>query len=122
MKVENVSGKIIVIGNTVLLPGETKELEANFENGAALDAQKTLGFVKVTGKASRTATVELGSEDADGENDEEQAEALRKSRLASLKNISEEDLAVLANQLGIRPETCKDTEDVLKKVKEALKK
>ena len=52
----------------------------------------------------------------------EEAEALRKARLASLEGISEEALGSLANELGINPAECKDQKDVLRKVKAALKK
>ena len=47
---------------------------------------------------------------------------IRKNRLASLKNISDEDLAKLAEELEINPADCIDSADMLKKVRAALSK
>lgn len=116
MKIENISnGKIIGIGDTTVLPGEVKDIPEAYERSPILEVYKDLGFAKITGKpsASREPVVK---EETD------ESERLRQARLASLEGITEENLAKLAEDLGINPAECKDQSDVLKKVKVALKK
>lgn len=126
MKIKNVSeGKIIGIGEVTVLPGETKEIPKAFERSPILEIYKKQGFAEISGKpssAEKTAE-QLAAEKAEKEKKAaEEAEALRQERLASLDSITEEELAKLAEELGINPAECKDTADVLKKVKAALKK
>ena len=53
---------------------------------------------------------------------EAKAAAEKKAKLDSLKDASDEDVAALAQELGINPAECKDLADVRKKVKAALSK
>lgn len=125
MKIENIGGKIIGIGEVTVLPGETKEIPKSHETSPILEVYKNLGMAKITGKATAPAKTaeQIAEEKAAAEKKAaEEAEALRQARLASLEGISEEDLGKLANELGINPAECKDQADVLKKVKAALKK
>lgn len=126
MKIENISdGKIIGIGDVTVLPGDVKDIPKAYETSPILEVYKKCGIAKVTGKASAPARTveEIAAEKAEAEKKaSDEAEALLQSRLASLEGISEENLAKLANELGINPAECKDQADVLKKVKAALKK
>lgn len=126
MKIENISeGKIIGIGNVTVLPGEVKDIPKAYETSPVLEVYKRCGLAKITGKASAAAksAEEIAAEqEAAARKAKEEAEALRQARIASLNGISEENLAKLANELGINPAECKDQADVLKRVKEALKK
>lgn len=126
MKIENISnGKVIGIGEVTVLPGETKEIPAEYEGNPLLAVYQRCGLARIIGKASgKEKTAEqLAAEKAAAEKAAaEEAEALRQARLASLDGISEEDLGRLANELGIHPAECKDQADILKKVKAALKK
>lgn len=125
MKIENIGGKIIGIGEVTVLPGETKDIPEAYETSPILEVYKNLKMAKVTGKPTVPAKTEqqIAEEKAAEEKKAaEEAEALRQARLASLNGISEEDLGRLANELGINPAECKDQADVLKKVKAALKK
>lgn len=121
IKVTNLSStKIIGFGETVILPEETKEIPVNYEKNPMLDTYKDLGFIKIDGAKTKAKT----KTDAEVTVDIKEAvdEELRKARLASLATITDESLAALATELGIRPETCKDTADMKKKVRAALKK
>ena len=129
-------GKVIGVGKEVILPGESKIIPEEFADNPVLDFYKQKGFIrtaKVSDKnaaakkgrkaqssgVSKTATPEEAS--ADTLEAEDADEALRKARLASLKNITDEALGKLAQELGIHPADCKDIADMKKKVREALK-
>ena len=120
MKIENISnGKIIGIGKVTILPGETKEIPEEYETNPVLEVYKKLKMVKIIGTAS--VSVKTDNEKALAKAEAiakaaKEAENIRKERLASLNGISEENLAKLANELGINPAECKDQADVLKKV------
>ena len=125
MELRNLSDtKIIGIGDVVVLPGETKQVPLAFEHNPILEVYKAMGFAEITGEAK---TKEKTPDEIAAEKEEaakraaEDAEALRKARLASLKGITEEGLGSLAKELGINPADCKDQKDVLSKVKAALK-
>ena len=126
MKIENISnGKIIGIGKVTILPGETKEIPEEYETNPVLEVYKKLKMVKIIGTAS--VSVKTDNEKALAKAEAvakaaKEAENIRKERLASLNGISEENLAKLANELGINPAECKDQADVLKKFKSALSK
>lgn len=125
VKAVNISdGKIIGIGNVTILPGEEKDIPEAFEHSPILVVYESAGLIKVSGKPTTKAktTADFAEEDKKKATaDAMAAEELRKARLASLNNISEEGLAALANELGINPATCKDQADVFKKVKALLK-
>lgn len=126
MKIENISeGKIIGIGDVTVLPGEVKDIPKAYETSPILEVYKRCGLAKFTGKATTPAKsdeeIAAVKEEAEKKAAEE-AEALRQERLKSLDGISEENLAKLANELGINPAECKEQADVLKKVKAALRK
>lgn len=118
MKITNKSNKVIGIGSLTLLPNATEDIPKELEGHSSLELYKSVGLVEITGK--KTA-VPVAADAKAEDNAAEDAEALRKARMASLKGISEEDLAKLADELGINPAECKDQADVLKKVKAALK-
>ena len=126
MKIENIStGKIIGIGEVTVLPGETKDIPAEYETNPVLEIYKKMGVAKITGtpgKSAKTAKETEAEKKAAAKKAAEEAEALRQARLASLEGITNEALASLANELGINPADCKDQADVLKKVKAALEK
>ena len=125
IKIKNIGSKIIGIGDVTVLPGETKDVPVAYEKSPILEVYKKAKFAEITGKPSTPAKTQ---EEKDAEKAEakkkaaEEAEALRQARLAALEGISEEDLGKMANELGINPAECKDQDDVLKKVKAALKK
>lgn len=124
MKIKNISNKIIGIGDVTVLPGETGEIPKAYETSPILAVYKEAKMAEISGKATAPAKTEeqIAAEKAEAEKKAaEEAENLRKARLASLEGISEEDLGKLANELGINPAECKDQADVLKKVKAALK-
>lgn len=125
MKIINKSNKIISFGTAVILPGESNDIPIEYEKNPVIDFYKRNGMITVIGKPTipkkTDKQIEIEKEAAKKKADEE-AEALRKQRLASLKNASEEEVAALANELGINPADCKDATEVLKRVKAALSK
>lgn len=125
MKIENIGGKIIGIGDVTVLPGDTATIPQAFERSPILEVYKNIGMAKISGKPTvepKSVEESADEKEEDTKDEAEEAEALRKARLASLRGISEEGLASLAKELGINPAECKDQADVLKKVKAALKK
>lgn len=125
MKIKNISGKVIGINNIVVLPGETKEIPSAYERSPVLEVYKKTGMATIIGtaKAPKKSQEEVAKEKAEAEEAEAiAAEELRKKRLASVSKLSEEELAALAEELGINPAECKDQADVVKKVRAALKK
>lgn len=106
IKMTNLSEKVIGVGEVTVLPGETKEVPVAFETSPILEVYKNMGLVSLSGKPT-VAT---------------KAAAEKKAKLDSLKDASDEDVAALAQELGINPAECKDLADVRKKVKAALSK
>lgn len=116
VKLKNISEKIICVGDVIILPEETKEIPAVFERSPILEIYKEMGLVTMSGKpTSEVVVTETG--EAEGMSD-----ADKKTKLDSLKDASDEDVASLAKELGINPADCKDLADVRKKVKAALSK
>lgn len=133
MELVNISkSKIIGIGGISVLPGMTVKVPKGFETNPALKMYKDVGLaIIVEDSVVEDSVVENSvvenSDNADSstENsivDKDDAEKIRKNRLASLKNISDEDLAKLAEELEINPADCIDSADMLKKVRAALSK
>ena len=125
MKIKNLSNKIIGVGDITVLPGKTETVPVGYETNPVLAVYKKCGIAEISGKpsASEKSAEQKAAEKAEAEaKAAEEAENLRNARLASLEGASEEDVARLANELGINPAECKDGADVLKKVKAALKK
>jgi len=124
--ITNISNsKIVTIGDTVLLPGQTKAVPEQFEKSQILKIYRDLGFCLISDApvvAGFTAPAAEATEKENTVSEAEVAENLRKARLASLKGISEEGLGSLARELGINPADCRDQKDVLAKVRGALKK
>lgn len=114
MKIENISSKVIGIGDVTVLPGETQVVPSDFENSPVLEIYKSVGFINVTGEATVLEAPVVEEAPAVDE-----AES-KKAKLALLKTASDEVVAKMANELGINPADCKDLADVRKKVKEAL--
>lgn len=114
MKIENISSKVIGIGDVTVLPGETQVVPSDFENSPVLEIYKSVGFINVTGEATVTEAPVV--EEAPVVDETES----KKAKLALLKTASDEVVAKMANELGINPADCKDLADVRKKVKEAL--
>lgn len=106
IKMTNLSEKVIGVGEATVLPGETKEVPCAFETSPILEVYKNMGLVSLSGKPTAAT----------------KAVAEKKAKLDSLKDASDEDVAALAQELGINPAECKDLADVRKKVKAALSK
>ena len=131
MKITNISSKVIGLGRIVVLPGTTETVPEEFEKNPTIELYKEQNLITISGKAAAPAKAKKDvnvEKDVVAENvvtekkDADDAEKLRKERLASLKGASEEDVAKLANELGINPAECKDAADALAKVKKALAK
>lgn len=116
VKLKNISEKIIGVGDVIILPEETKEIPAVFERSPILEIYKEMGLVTMSGKPTSEVIVTETSEEAG------MSDADKKTKLDSLKDASDEDVASLAKELGINPADCKDLADVRKKVKAALSK
>lgn len=134
MELVNISkSKIIGIGGTSVFPGMTIKVPKGFETNPVLKTYKDAGMAIIVEDSVvensdivKDSVVE-NSDNADGSTgnsivDKDDAEKIRKNRLASLKNISDEDLAKLAEELEINPADCIDSADMLKKVRAALSK
>ena len=116
VKLKNISEKIIGVGDVIILPEETKEIPAVFERSPILEIYKEMGLVTMSGKPTSEVVVTETAE-AEGMSD-----ADKKTKLDSIKDASDEDVASLAKELGINQADCKDLADVRKKVKAALSK
>lgn len=125
IKMTNLSEKVIGVGEVTVLPGETKEVPIAFETSPILEVYKNMGLVSLSGKstaATKAAAEKKVEEDKAKAEAEAKAAAEKKAKLDSLKDASDEDVAALAQELGINPAECKDLADVRKKVKAALSK
>lgn len=125
IKMTNLSEKVIGVGEVTVLPGETKEVPPAFETSPILEVYKNMGLVSLSGKttaATKAAAEKKAEEDKAKAEAEAKAAAEKKAKLDSLKDASDEDVAALAQELGINPAECKDLADVRKKVKAALSK
>lgn len=125
IKMTNLSEKVIGVGEATVLPGETKEVPRAFETSPILEVYKNMGLVSLSGKptaATKAAAEKKAEEDKAKAETEAKAAAEKKAKLDSLKDASDEDVAALAQELGINPAECKDLADVRKKVKAALSK
>lgn len=125
IKMTNLSEKVIGVGEVTVLPGETKEVPVAFETSPILEVYKNMGLVSLSGKttaASKVAAEKKADEDKANAEAEAKVAAEKKAKLDSLKDASDEDVAALAQELGINPADCKDLADVRKKVKAALSK
>lgn len=125
IKMTNLSEKVIGVGEVTVLPGETKEVPIAFETSPILEVYKNMGLVSLSGKstaATKAAAEKKAEEDKAKAEAEAKAAAEKKAKLDSLKDSSDEDVAALAQELGINPAECKDLADVRKKVKAALSK
>lgn len=125
IKMTNLSEKVIGVGEATVLPGETKEVPRAFETSPILEVYKNMGLVSLSGKptAATKAAAEKKAEEGKAKAEAEaKAAAEKKAKLDSLKDASDEDVAALAQELGINPAECKDLTDVRKKVKAALSK
>lgn len=125
IKMTNLSEKVIGVGEATVLPGETKEVPRAFETSPILEVYKNMGLVSLSGKptaATKAVAEKKAEEDKAKAEAEAKATAEKKTKLDSLKDASDEDVAALAQELGINPAECKDLADVRKKVKAALSK
>lgn len=125
IKMTNLSEKVIGVGEVTVLPGETKEVPIAFETSPILEVYKNMGLVSLSGKstaATKAAAEKKAEEDKAKAEAEAKAAAEKKAKLGSLKDASDEEVAALAQELGINPAECKDLADVRKKVKAALSK
>lgn len=125
IKMTNLSEKVIGVGEVTVLPGETKEVPIAFETSPILEVYKNMGLVSLSGKstaATKAAAEKKAEEDKAKAEAEAKAAAEKKAKLDGLNDASDEEVAVLAQELGINPAECKDLADVRKKVKAALSK
>ena len=120
IKMTNLSEKVIGVGEATVLPGETKEVPRAFETSPILEVYKNMGLVSLS--ATKAVAEKKAEEDKAKAEAEAKATAEKKAKLDSLKDASDEDVAALAQELGINPAECKDLADVRKKVKAALSK
>ena len=123
IKMTNLSEKVIGVGEVTVLPGETKEVPLAFETSPILEVYKNMGLVSLSGKstaATKAAAEKKAEEDKAKAEAEAKAAAEKKAKLDSLKDASDEEVAALAQELGINPAECKDLADVRKKVKASL--
>ena len=120
MKLTNLSEKVIGVGTVTVLPGETKEVPADFETSPILEVYKKIGLVSLSGTSTKKAeTVQVEKAVVESETSEEDA---KKAKLETVKSGTDEEVAAIAKELGINPADCKDQADVRKKVKAALNK
>lgn len=125
IKMTNLSEKVIGVGEVTVLPGETKEVPIAFETSPILEVYKNMGLVSLSVKstaATKAAAEKKAEEDKAKAEAEAKAAAEKKAKLDGLKDASDEEVAALAQELGINPAECKDLADVRKKVKAALSK
>ena len=125
IKMTNLSEKVIGVGEATVLPGETKEVPRAFETSPILEVYKNMGLVSLSGKptaATKAVAEKKAEEDKAKAEAEAKATAEKKAKLDGLKDASDEEVAALAQELGINPAECKDLADVRKKVKAALSK
>ena len=125
IKMTNLSEKVIGVGEVTVLPGETKEVPRAFETSPILEVYKNMGLVSLSGKptaATKAVAEKKAEEDKAQAEAEAKAAAEKKAKLDGLKDASDEEVAALAQELGINPAECKDLADVRKKVKAALSK
>lgn len=123
MRIENTSTKVIGFGEVSILPGETKEItDKRFLDKFVIETYERLGLIKADGEPKKWKAQEEAPQEEEAPAEEDDGEALREARLESLKDISEEDLAALARELGINPAECKDQAAVKRKVRAVLKK
>ena len=125
IKMTNLSEKVIGVGEVTVLPGETKEVPIAFETSPILEVYKNMGLVSLSGKstaATKAAAEKKAEEDKAKAEAEAKAAAEKKAKLDGLKDASDEEVAVLAQELGINPAECKDLADERKKVQAALSK
>lgn len=125
IKMTNLSEKVIGVGEVTVLPGETKEVPIAFETSPILEVYKNMGLVSLSGKstaATKAAAEKKAEEDKAKAEADAKAAAEKKAKLDGLKDASDEEVAALAQELGINPAECKDLADVRKKVKAALGK
>lgn len=125
IKMTNLSEKVIGVGEVTVLPGETKEVPRAFETSPILEVYKNMGLVSLSGKstsATKAAAEKKAEEDKAKAEAEAKAAAEKKAKLDGLKDASDEEVAALAQELGINSAECKDLADVRKKVKAALSK
>lgn len=125
IKMINLSEKVIGVGEVTVLPGETKEVPIAFETSPILEVYKNMGLVSLSGKstaATKAVAEKKAEEDKAKAEAEAKAAAEKKAKLDGLKDASDEEVAALAQELGINPAECKDLADVRKKVKAALSK
>ena len=125
IKMTNLSEKVIGVGEATVLPGETKEVPRAFETSPILEVYKNMGWETLSGKstaATKAAAEKKAEEDKAKAEAEAKAAAEKKAKLDGLKDASDEEVAALAQELGINPAECKDLADVRKKVKAALSK
>ena len=125
LKITNIGGKIIGIGEITCLPGATNVVPSEYEHSPILENYKSLGMIEITGVPEtpvKTET-EIANEKAEADKKAaEEAETLRKARLEALPDMTDEEIGKLAVELGVNMSSCKDQADVVKKIKAALKK
>lgn len=117
LMITNTSAKVIGIGETTVLPGETKEVPPAYAGSPILEVYRSMGFATLSGEAAPQPDGGGGEKTAPAKDAPD-----NKEKLASLKGASDEEVAAMAKELGINPAECKDLADVRKKVKAALSK
>lgn len=120
MKITNISEKVIGFGDKPVLPGDSLDVPAEYEGNPIIDTYKDLGMVTVSGASPKKKAAKKAA--ADDAKDDSSIADLRKAQLEALPNMSDEEVAGLAKELGVDPASCKTQADVREKVKAALSK
>ena len=125
MKIKNLSGKVIGIGDLILLPGKTDTLPVDMESNPVVKKYEEQKLVKLTGEKSGYASESEPEKPISHIQEQEADESTMKSAKAFYENFDNqtyEDIVSMAAFLGLDPSAMKDEADVKKKVKSALKK
>ena len=120
MKITNISEKVIGFGDKPVLPGDSLDVPAEYEGNPIIDTYKDLDMITVSGASPKKKVAKKAA--ADDAKDDSSIADLRKAQLEALPNMSDEEVAGLAKELGVDPASCKTQADVRKKVEAALSK
>lgn len=120
MKLKNNSkSKIIGIGEVTILPEKTATIHDRYREHPIVKFYINRKMVSVI---EEPVEIPVETNDGNSNRDTVDLEVIRKARLASLKDITDENLSKLAEELGISPSECVDIADMTKKVRAALRK
>ena len=120
MKITNISEKVIGFGDKPVLPGDSLDVPAEYEGNPIIDTYKDLGMVTVSGASPKKKAAKKAA--ADDAKDDSSIADLRKAQLEALPNMSDEEVAGLAKELGVDLGGRRIIKKKREKVKAALSK